>query len=52
MTYKEIKEIFNIPQTTLVDWKNSKGWRKNLFTILKNMPKEEALKLKEKYLKN
>ncbi|NPA12177.1 MAG: hypothetical protein GXO62_08035 [Epsilonproteobacteria bacterium] len=48
MTYKEINEIFGIPQTTLRDWKNSKGWRKTLFEILRALSKEEALQLKQK----
>jgi len=51
MTYKEINEIFGIPQTTLVDWKNSKGWRKEMFEFLRSISKDDIEKLKRKYKK-
>ena len=50
MTYKEINEVFGIPTRTLTDWKNSKDddWRKKIFSFLRNLTKEEILKLKSK----
>jgi len=50
MTYKEINEVFGIPQRTLTDWKNSKesDWRKKMFEFLRNSTKKDIEKLKSK----
>ena len=50
MTYKEINELFGIPQRTLTDWKNSKetDWRKKVFEFLKNSTKKDIEKLLKK----
>ncbi|NPA55119.1 MAG: hypothetical protein GXO40_02010 [Epsilonproteobacteria bacterium] len=47
MTYKEINEIFGIPQRTLTDWKNTKNddWRKKMFEFLRKIKKEDIQKL-------
>ena len=47
MTYKEINEVFGIPQRTLSDWRNSKdgSWRKKMFEFLRKTKKEDIKKL-------
>ena len=43
MTYKEINEVFKIPQRTLIDWKNQKDgdWRKRMFEFLRGVGKKD-----------
>lgn len=44
----QIHLILEIPKTTLRDWKNSDGYRKKLYWLLKSMKKEELVAYKEK----
>jgi hypothetical protein len=46
MTRKEINEILSIPLSNLSDWskKEDDVWRKLLYTLLKNIPKDDAIK--------
>lgn len=46
MTRKEINEILSIPLSNLSDWskKEDDTWRKLLYTLLKNIPKDDAIK--------
>ena len=50
MTYKEINEVFKIPQRTLIDWKNQKDgdWRKRMFEFLRGVDKKDIEELFKK----
>jgi hypothetical protein len=50
MTYKEINEVFKIPQRTLIDWKNQKDedWRKRMFEFLRSVDKKDIEELLKK----
>ena len=54
MTYKEINEVFKIPQRTLIDWKNQKDedWRKRMFEFLRSVDKKDIEELLKKIGKN
>ncbi len=46
MTRKEINEVLNIPSSNLSDWskKDNNTWRKQVYLLLKNIPKDKAIK--------
>jgi hypothetical protein len=54
MTYKEINEVFGIPQRTLSDWRNSKdgSWRKKMFEFLRKITKEDIERLNNRISHN
>jgi len=41
----QIHLILNIPKSTLRDWKDSYGYRRNLYWLLKTMSKEQLEQL-------
>jgi len=43
----KIFEIIGIPKSTLRDWKNSYGYKRDLYWILKSMSKKELLERQE-----
>ncbi len=43
LSNKEIINLFDIPRTTVYNWKNSKDWRHKLYLFLASMDKETAL---------
>ena len=53
MTYKEINEVFKIPQRTLIDWKDQKDrdWRKRMFEFLRSIDKKDIKELLKKLVK-
>ena len=54
MTDKEIKELFDIPHSTLWTWKNGKSglYKKNIYSFLRSLTKEEALQIISRFRKN
>ena len=54
MTYKEINEVFKIPQRTLIDWKNQndEDWRRRMFEFLRSVDKKDIEELLKKIGKN
>lgn len=44
----QLNIIVGIPKSTLADWKNSYGYRRDLYWILKSLSKKELLELKDK----
>lgn len=44
----QIHIILEIPKRTLLDWKESEGYRRGLYWFLKSMTKQELLAFKEK----
>jgi len=47
MIDKEIKELFNVPHSTLWTWKTGKStsYKKQIYDFLKAMTKEEAVNI-------
>ena len=47
MTRKEIREIINLPSSSLSDWskRDDENWRKQLYILLKNITAQEANRL-------
>ncbi len=40
----ELKDILNMPSSTISEWKKADNYRLIIYEILKNMPKEELQK--------
>lgn len=45
MKDSEIKEIFNIPNSTLYDWKKRDDYRKKILEFLKELEKNQVLEI-------